>query len=104
LDFDGSYANEDPMSQLFRHYPKALLYRVEIGLNTYLAVFSLGFALIPSMMRAIIQCKMLVPTAGLWTPFFYILPFAAGLDEGMSSFSLSNLLYMENPYSYKKYR
>ena len=28
----------------------------------------------------------------------------AGLDEGLSSFSLSNLLYMENPYSYKKYR
>jgi hypothetical protein len=27
---------------------------------------------------------------------------AAGLDEGLLSFSLSNLLYMDNPYSYKK--
>ena len=26
----------------------------------------------------------------------------AGLDEGLLSVSLSNLLYMENPYSYKK--
>jgi hypothetical protein len=26
----------------------------------------------------------------------------AGLDEGFLSFSLSNLVYMENPYSYKK--
>jgi arylsulfatase A-like enzyme len=26
----------------------------------------------------------------------------AGLDEGLLQFSLSNLLYMENPYSYKK--
>ena len=28
----------------------------------------------------------------------------AGLDEGRLSLSLSNLLYMENPYSYKKYQ
>jgi hypothetical protein len=27
---------------------------------------------------------------------------AAGLDEGLLPFSLPNLLYMENPYSYKK--
>ena len=27
---------------------------------------------------------------------------AAGLDEGLLSLSLSNLLYMDNPYSYKK--
>ena len=27
---------------------------------------------------------------------------AAVLDEGLLSLSLSNLLYMENPYSYKK--
>jgi hypothetical protein len=26
----------------------------------------------------------------------------AGLDEGLLSLSLSNLLYMESPYSYKK--
>ena len=26
----------------------------------------------------------------------------AGLDEGLLSLSLSNLLYMENPYSYNK--
>jgi hypothetical protein len=26
----------------------------------------------------------------------------AGLDEGLLPFSLSNLLYTENPYSYKK--
>ena len=26
----------------------------------------------------------------------------AGLDEGLLQFSLSNLLYMENPYIYKK--
>ena len=26
----------------------------------------------------------------------------AGLDEGLLQFSLSNLLYMKNPYSYKK--
>ena len=29
---------------------------------------------------------------------------SAGLDEGLLQFSLSNLLYMENPYSYKKYQ
>jgi hypothetical protein len=28
----------------------------------------------------------------------------AGLDEGLLSLSLSNLLYMENPYSYKKFQ
>jgi hypothetical protein len=28
----------------------------------------------------------------------------AGLDEGLLQFSLSNLLYMENPYSYKKFQ
>jgi hypothetical protein len=28
----------------------------------------------------------------------------AGLDEGLLSLTPSNLLYMENPYSYKKYR
>ena len=27
---------------------------------------------------------------------------AAGLDEGLLSLTLSNLLYMENPYGYKK--
>jgi hypothetical protein len=27
---------------------------------------------------------------------------AAGLDEGLLPLTLSNLLYMENPYSYKK--
>ena len=27
---------------------------------------------------------------------------AAGLDEGLRSLSLPNLLYMKNPYSYKK--
>ena len=29
---------------------------------------------------------------------------AAGLDEGLLSLSLSNLLYMENPYNYKKFQ
>ena len=29
---------------------------------------------------------------------------AAGLDEGLLSFSRSDLLYMENPYSYKKFQ
>jgi hypothetical protein len=29
---------------------------------------------------------------------------AAGLDEGLLSLTLSNLLYMENPYSHKKCR
>jgi hypothetical protein len=29
---------------------------------------------------------------------------AAGLDKGLLSLSLSNLLYMENPYSYKKFQ
>jgi hypothetical protein len=29
---------------------------------------------------------------------------AAGLDEGLLSFALSNLLYIENPYSHKKCR
>jgi hypothetical protein len=28
----------------------------------------------------------------------------AGLDEGLLQFSLSNLLYMENPYMYKKFQ
>jgi hypothetical protein len=28
--------------------------------------------------------------------------FEAGLDEGLLPLSPSNLLYMENPYSYKK--
>jgi hypothetical protein len=28
----------------------------------------------------------------------------AGLDEGLLSLSLSNLLYMDNPYSYKKFQ
>jgi hypothetical protein len=28
---------------------------------------------------------------------------AASLDEGLLSLSLSNLLYMENPYSYKRF-
>jgi hypothetical protein len=28
----------------------------------------------------------------------------AGLDEGLLSLPLSNLLYMENPYSFKKYQ
>ena len=27
-----------------------------------------------------------------------------GLDEGLLSLNLSNLLYMENPYSYKKWQ
>ena len=34
-----------------------------------------------------------VGLAGLW---------AAGLDEGLLSLPLSDLLYTENPYSYKK--
>jgi hypothetical protein len=29
---------------------------------------------------------------------------AACLDEGLLSLNLSNLLYMENPYSYKKFQ
>ena len=29
---------------------------------------------------------------------------SAGLDEGLLSFSRSDLLYMENPYSYKKFQ
>ena len=29
---------------------------------------------------------------------------AAGLDEGLPSLNVSNLLYMENPYSYKKFQ
>ena len=29
---------------------------------------------------------------------------AAGLDEGLLPLTLSNLLYMENPYRYQKYR
>ena len=30
------------------------------------------------------------------------IPGGASLDEGLLSLSLSNLLYMENPYSYQK--
>ena len=29
---------------------------------------------------------------------------AAGLDEGFLQFSLSNILYMENPYNYRKFQ
>ena len=29
---------------------------------------------------------------------------AAGLDEGLPSLNVSNLLYMENPHSYKKFQ
>ena len=32
----------------------------------------------------------------------YIADINASLDEGFLSLSLSNLLYMDNPYSYKK--
>ena len=32
------------------------------------------------------------------------LPTPAGLDQGVMSLSLSNLLYMKNSYSYKKFR
>ena len=32
----------------------------------------------------------------------FVVAVPAGLDEGLLSLSLSNLLYMENPYGYKK--
>ena len=92
LRFDNSYTEEDPMVQMFQHIPKALRYRVEMGLNIYLAVFSLGFALIPSVIRAIVQCKMLVPKSGLWTPFFVILPFFAIVLQWPFFSLISNLV------------
>lgn len=55
----------------------AAKFRIQIGLNTYLATFSLGVALIPSMLRAIVQCKVLLPQSGIWTVFMYVLPLFA---------------------------
>ena len=45
---------------------------------------------------------------GLWFDYNvemnYYMMMKAGLDEALLSLNLSNLLYMENPYSYKKYQ
>ena len=73
LDFEAEY-EDAPLVDVVTGVMKGFKYRGKLGVITYLNTFSIGLACCRSAIRAVGQCKLLLPCSSLWSRAFAVIP------------------------------
>ena len=73
LDFESEYESAQ-LVEVVTGVMKGFKYRGKLGLVTYINTFGIGLAFCRSAIKAVGQCKSLIPRSSLWSRFYAVIP------------------------------